>query len=75
MGLKGVREVARLDKTARFTALHHHITPELLLESFHALKHSAAAGVDAVTWRDYEFGAEVRIQGLHQRVETASVNF
>lgn len=27
MGLEGVREVARCDKRARFTALLHHITP------------------------------------------------
>ena len=28
MGLEGIREVALLDKTVRFTALHHHITPD-----------------------------------------------
>ncbi len=52
-GLEGVRKVARLNKTVRFTALLHHITPQLLVESFHALRHDAAAGVDGVTWRDY----------------------
>ena len=29
-----VREVARKDKDARFTALLHHVTPELLEQSF-----------------------------------------
>lgn len=38
----------------RFTALLHHITPHQLVESFYALRHDAAAGVDGVTWRDYE---------------------
>ncbi|TAG44250.1 MAG: group II intron reverse transcriptase/maturase [Betaproteobacteria bacterium] len=70
MGLDGVREVARRDKTERFTALLHHITPALLLESFTALKHNAAAGVDGVTWRDYEKEIHQRVDGLHQEIQT-----
>ena len=49
MGLDGVREVARAGKDAgkevRFTALMHHITPQMLIDSFKKLKKSAAAGV------------------------------
>jgi hypothetical protein len=56
MGLDGVREAAQAHKAAgkkvRFTALMHHITPQLLVDSFMHLKKSAAAGVDGVTWRD-----------------------
>ena len=52
MGLAGVREAARGGKKVRFTALLHHITPELLEQSFHALSRAAAPGVDGVTWRD-----------------------
>ena len=37
-GLRAVREVARRDKRARFTALLHHVTPQLLRDSYHALK-------------------------------------
>ena len=33
MGLDGVREAARRDRRLRFTALLHHITPELLTEA------------------------------------------
>ena len=40
----------------RFTALLHHITPKLLVESFYAHRQNAAAGVDGVTWREYEKG-------------------
>lgn len=72
MGLEGVRVVARRDKTVRFTALLHHITPQLLVESFHALRHDAAAGVDAVTWRDYEEGLYERVQALHREIHTGS---
>ncbi len=45
MGLEGVREVARRDRRTRFTALMHHITPSLLVESFYALRRNAAVGV------------------------------
>ena len=53
-GLQGVREVARRDRQCRFTALLHHITPELLRDSFYKLSRKAATGVDGVSWRDYE---------------------
>ena len=67
-GLDRVREVARRDKRAKFTALLHHISVESLRESFHALKHGAAPGVDGVTWQQYEEGLEDRLMDLHRRV-------
>ena len=54
MGLDGVREVARRDRRTKFTALMHHITPWLLVESFYALRRNAAVGVDGMSWREYE---------------------
>jgi RNA-directed DNA polymerase len=65
--LDRVREVARKDKRAKFTALLHHVTTDLLRESFHALKRGAAPGVDGVTWPQYESGPEDRLVDLHQR--------
>jgi RNA-directed DNA polymerase len=53
MGLDGVREAARRDRRARFTALLHHITPSLLVESFYALRRNAAPGVDGVALYPY----------------------
>ena len=44
MGLWGVREAAKRDKKLRFTALLHHVCPELLQASYFALKRSAALG-------------------------------
>lgn len=41
-GLLGVREVARKDKRAQFTALLHHVTVAQLQESFYALKRGRA---------------------------------
>src|SRR5260370_1234091 len=61
-GLAGVREVAKKDKRdkrVRFTALLHHVTERLLVDSFYALKNEAAPGVDRVRWS----GDEQRWQG------------
>ena len=41
-------------KQERFTALLHHLTVELLRDSFYALKRNAAPGVDGVRWQEYE---------------------
>lgn len=70
MGLDGVREVALRNKDARFTALLHHITPELLTEGFRRLKRSAAPGVDGLLWRDYEEGLSERIEALWNAVQS-----
>lgn len=67
-GLQGVRERARRNKQERFTALLHHVTPELLRESFFALKRKAAPGADGVTWAEYATGLEDRLKDLHGRV-------
>src|ERR1700687_1638981 len=36
-GLEGVRQAARRNRRLRFTALMHHITPQLLVDSFYRL--------------------------------------
>ena len=74
MGLDGVREAARAAKVTgkevRFTALLHHITPQLLRDSFMHLKRDAAAGVDGVKWREYEEGLDERIGKLWDAVQS-----
>src|SRR5467141_3514874 len=52
----------------KFTALLHHLTVDLLRESFYSLKRKAAPGVDGVTWQEYEDGLEDRLIDLHDRV-------
>ena len=69
-GLDRVRQAARQRKKEKFTALLHHVTVDLLRESFLALKRRAAPGVDGVTWEDYEAGLEVNLQDLHARVHS-----
>jgi RNA-directed DNA polymerase len=64
-GLNGVRERARKNKQERFTALLHHVTVDLLRDSYYGLKRKAAPGVDGVTWKEYETGLEDRLKDLH----------
>jgi group II intron reverse transcriptase/maturase len=64
----GVRKAAKEHKEMKFTALLHHLTVDLLQESFYALKRKAAPGVDGTTWQEYEAGLEGRLIDLHSRV-------
>jgi len=68
IALQRVREVARRDKRARFTALLHHVAVDRLRDSFYALKRHAAPGIDGLTWDQYEADLEARIPDLHRRV-------
>src|SRR2546429_6140525 len=66
--LERIRKVAKERKKERFTALFHHISIDLLDEAFYELKENAAAGVDGLTWRDYEQNLERNLEDLHARV-------
>ena len=67
-GLRGVRQAARDKKQERFTALLHHVSVDLLRDSFYALQRKAAPGVDGVRWKEYEAGLEGRLADLHSRI-------
>jgi RNA-directed DNA polymerase len=66
--LDRVRQVARLDREVRFTALLHHVSVDRLREAYRAISPDAAAGVDGVTWRDYGQDLEGNLEDLHARV-------
>ena len=72
IGLQGVRRKAQQDKDVRFNNLFNHITSDLLIKSFYSLKKNAAAGVDKVTWHQYQEGLAERIEDLHNRVHAGS---
>ena len=63
-----MRQAAKERKKETFTALLHHVTIDLLRQSFYALKRRAAPGVDGITWQEYETGLEGRLVDLHSRV-------
>ena len=66
--LDRIRHAARHRLKERFTALFHHLGPEMLRTAFFALKREAAPGVDGLTWRVYASDLDHRIEDLHARV-------
>ena len=71
-GLDRVREVAREDGKARFTALLHHVDVDRLRKAYWAIRAQAAAGVDGVTWEAFGQDLEANLQGLHSRVHSGA---
>jgi RNA-directed DNA polymerase len=63
--LDRIRQAARHRRRERFTALFHHLSPEMLRTSFLALRREAAPGVDGLTWRTYAADLDHRIEDLH----------
>lgn len=72
MELDGIRERVKHHRREQFTALHHHLTPELLAASFYKLRRDAAAGVDGVTWREYEEQLDARLPTLHRQLQVGA---
>src|SRR5271157_135202 len=65
--LDRVRQAARRDKGARFTALLHHVSLERLVMAYWDLSPKAAPGVDGVTWESYGQDLVANLRGLHDR--------
>ena len=57
------------DPGRKFLSIAHLLTPEAMHEAFLMLRRDASAGVDQVTYRDYEKQAEQKIQELHERLK------
>src|SRR6202795_3994897 len=71
-GLIAVRQAARQSKSVRFTALLHHITIDLLKQSYFSLERNSAAGIDGVTWQTYGKNLEEKLKELHDKVHRGS---
>jgi RNA-directed DNA polymerase len=71
-GLDRVREVARRDKEARFTALLHHVDLDRLWAAFVAINPKAAPGVDKVTWDAYGQDLRANLEDLLRRVHSGA---
>ncbi len=71
-GLDRVRQAAKRDKKARFTALLHHVNIDGLRDAYRALNPKAAAGVDEVTWETYGENLEANLSDLHQRLHSGA---
>lgn len=66
--LDRVRDVARQDKEARFTALLHHVDIDRLRKAYRAIRPQAAPGMDGVTWEAYGQELEANLADLFARV-------
>src|SRR5258705_1671651 len=66
--LARIRQAARQRTKEKFTALLHHISIDQLDEAFFELKEDAAAGVDGLSWADYEQNLERNLEDLHARI-------
>jgi len=63
-----IREAVKRNKQEKLTALHHHLTIDVLRAAFFALKKRAAPGIDEVTWAAYEADREVHLAILQARL-------
>src|SRR6202158_3531243 len=65
--LDRIRQAARQRKKEKFTALFHHLTIDLLEHAFDELKKDAAAGVEGLTWKEYDANLACNLEVLHAR--------
>jgi RNA-directed DNA polymerase len=70
--LERIRQAARRNGKEKFTALLHHISIDRLETAFLESKKDAAAGVDGMTWLDYEAELERKLADLHARVRSGA---
>jgi RNA-directed DNA polymerase len=66
--LTRITQRARQDRTATFDNLLSVLTVEFLADCFHALRHDAAPGVDAMTWEAYARELSTRLPDLRARI-------
>ena len=71
-GLDRVRQVARQDKDARFTALLHYVDLACLWRAYVAISPKASPGVDGVTWDAYGENLRENLEGLLARVHSGA---
>ena len=71
-GLGRVREVARRDQEARFTALLHHVDLARLWAAYVTINPKAAPGVDQVTWDAYGQNLRANLEDLLRRVRSGA---
>jgi RNA-directed DNA polymerase len=67
--LDRLAELAKEDGKRQFFSIAHLITPEALYAAFRGLRKGASAGVDGVTYKEYEKDAGGNIRQLYQRLK------
>ena len=67
--LDRLTELAKEDPKRQFYSIAHMITPEALYAAFRGLRKKASAGVDGVTYEEYERDVAGNLQTLHERLK------
>jgi RNA-directed DNA polymerase len=70
MELGRLAKLAKEDPGRKFFSIAHFLTSQALYEAFLGLRKGASAGVDHVTYADYEKQARQNIQELHGRLKS-----
>ena len=65
--LDRLTELAKEEPQRQFFSIAHLITPEALYAAFGSLRKDASAGMDGVTYKEYQQDAESNVQALYQR--------
>jgi group II intron reverse transcriptase/maturase len=68
--LSRLTELAQEDRRGKFSSIAHLLTPQALHEAFGSLRKDAGAGVDEVTYQDYEKQASEKIQILWGKLKS-----
>jgi len=68
-GIDRLSELAKEDPKRQFFSIAHLITPEKMYAAFLSLRKDASAGVDGVTYEEYEKDAARNIREMHQRLK------
>jgi RNA-directed DNA polymerase len=63
-----IAELAKEDPKRQFYSIAHLITVEKLYGTFRSLRKNASAGIDGVTYAEYETNAEENVRQLHGRL-------
>lgn len=68
--LSRLTELAKEDSARRFYSIAHFLTPRALYEAFKKLRKNASAGVDGVTFQEYQKELGRNLQDLWERVKS-----
>ena len=63
-----IAELAKEDPKRQFYSIAHLMTMEKLYEAFGSLRKNASAGIDGITYAEYEINAEENVRQLEVRI-------
>ena len=68
--LTRIAELAKKNKKLKFLSIAHQLTVEAMERAFFSLKKEAGAGVDGITYAQYEADVRGNLNRLHERLKS-----